>query len=312
MRRHLVTLCAAVLLLFATCALAETTRYDSGGSELDLQRLDDARRAAYHGRYTQAIDIATQVIAHAPNFAGAYFDRALYYADAGRYDQARADLDQLSAFHPDASQIYILRGSMALREHNATRGLAELAKAAKMPAMTFWKQTHEGSGNPLEGGYYHVQTEHTISYIWAYDSIGQQMLGHDDAALDALDQAMVFETEHPEHVLAQHCWVAAVAGLLQMAELTCTTAIQKQSHDIGDYDSLGLVHLKMKAWDKAIADYNRALYTTPDMTLSLYGRGVARCARGDIAGGRADIAAARAGEPDIANIMARLGVPPPA
>jgi tetratricopeptide (TPR) repeat protein len=115
--------------------------------------------------------------------------------------------------------------------------------------------------------------------------------------------------EHPWYLLANHCYVAAVAGLLETAELTCEEAIDRNSHDIGQYDSLGFVHLRMKAWDKAIADYDRALSSRPDLTLSLYGRGVARRARGDIAGGDADIAAAKKDEPDIANIMKRLGAP---
>jgi tetratricopeptide (TPR) repeat protein len=115
--------------------------------------------------------------------------------------------------------------------------------------------------------------------------------------------------EHPWHLLADHCYVAAIAGLLETAELTCEEAIEQNAHDIGQYDSLGFVHLRMKAWDKAIADYNRALSSRPDLTLSLYGRGIAKRARGDIAGGDADIAAAKKSEPDIANIMKRLGAP---
>ena len=71
-----------------------------------------------------------------------------------------------------------------------------------------------------------------------------------------------------------------------------------------------LVYFKMRQWDKAIADYDRALRARPDLTLSLYGRGVARHAKGDRAGGDADIASATQGEPDIANVMTRLGVKP--
>ena len=64
----------------------------------------------------------------------------------------------------------------------------------------------------------------------------------------------------------------------------------------------------MHEWGKAIADYDQALGEYDDLTLSLYGRGLARLASGDTAGGNADLTAARQGEPDIANIMARLGV----
>jgi tetratricopeptide (TPR) repeat protein len=147
--------------------------------------------------------------------------------------------------------------------------------------------------------------------MFAFASIAEEMLGHDDAALNDLDEMMKNETVEPYHVLALHCSYAAIAGLAEMAELTCNRAIATQTHDIGDYDSLGLAHLKMKAWDKAIADYDHALYTRPDLTISLYGRGLAKLARGDLAGGHADIAAATRDEPDIANIMSKLGVSRP-
>jgi len=53
-----------------------------------------------------------------------------------------------------------------------------------------------------------------------------------------------------------------------------------------------------------------ALESRPGFTLSLYGRGIARQALGDVAGGDADIAAAKRDEPDIVNIMAKMGVTP--
>jgi hypothetical protein len=37
-----------------------------------------------------------------------------------------------------------------------------------------------------------------------------------------------------------------------MAALSCTEAISKWGDDIGNYDGPRLVHLKMKAWGKAI------------------------------------------------------------
>jgi hypothetical protein len=39
-----------------------------------------------------------------------------------------------------------------------------------------------------------------------------------------------------------------------MAALSCTEAISKSGHGIGNYDRLGLMHLKMKAWGEAIPD----------------------------------------------------------
>jgi hypothetical protein len=57
-------------------------------------------------------------------------------------------------------------------------------------------------------------------------------------------------------------------------------------------------------------DYDAALRLSPKSALSLFGRGVAKRGRGDIAGGNADIAAAKALEANIARDMAELAIKP--
>jgi tetratricopeptide (TPR) repeat protein len=123
-----------------------------------------------------------------------------------------------------------------------------------------------------------------------------------------MSQAIDLQPTAPSYVLNAHCFYSAIAGFAEMAELTCNEAIKRQSHEIGDYDSLGLAHLKLKAWAKAIKDFDYAIEIRPGLTTSLYGRGVAKHASGDTAGGDADIAAAKRDEPDIVNIMAKLGI----
>ncbi len=304
--------CAAVIALCCARPVVAEPEQDSGGSTFDVRILADASRSAYHGRYTEAIALASQATAASPHFAGAYLARAWLTMQAGRYDESLADLDRVGRMHPDTASVFVLRAVVALRQRQADRALAELAHAASAPTASLWKQSYEAGQNNPGGGYglYRIVGVHAASDMYAYTSIAQELQGHDDAALDSLEAALKNETEHPWYVLGRHCYTAAIAGLLGMAELTCTEAIARQGHDTGDYDSLGLVHLKMHQWAKAIADYDRALERRPDLTLSLYGRGIAKHAQGDRPGGDADIAAARRGEPDIAGIMTRLGVPP--
>ncbi len=302
---HIVFAC-----LLAASLNTARAEVDTGGTELDLNRLASAQRDHYHGRYSQAIARLTALIEHSPGFAEAVYTRARYNADAGRFAAALADADRVDAFHPDAIQTAILRVEIALRQHNAKAALDLLAHAARLSPLSFWRQPHEGDGNGLEGGYVHAATVHTISYESAYASIAEEMLGDNDAALRNFTNAMSFETEQPWYVLARYCFYAGIDDQFGMAELACNEAIARQTRDIGDYDSLGMVHLKMKAWPKAIADYNLALANRPGFTLSLYGRGIAKHALGDVAGGDADISAARSDEPDIVNIMAQMGVKP--
>jgi hypothetical protein len=60
-------------------------------------------------------------------------------------------------------------------------------------------------------------------------------------------------------------------------------------------------------YDEALADYNAALKLAPKLANSLYGRGMTKLKKGDPTGD-ADIAAAKAIRPDIADKMARYGM----
>ena len=66
------------------------------------------------------------------------------------------------------------------------------------------------------------------------------------------------------------------------------------------FDSRGFTYLKLGQWDLAIADYNSALRIDSKLPSALYGRGFAKLKKGDLAGGNADISAAKVLEPNIA------------
>jgi tetratricopeptide (TPR) repeat protein len=68
--------------------------------------------------------------------------------------------------------------------------------------------------------------------------------------------------------------------------------------------------LKLKLFDAAIADYNDVLKLKPNKEEALYGRGLAKRAAGDKAGGDADIEAALKIRPDVPKDFERWGVTP--
>jgi hypothetical protein len=63
------------------------------------------------------------------------------------------------------------------------------------------------------------------------------------------------------------------------------------------------VQFKLRAFDRAIADYGAAVAQNPKDASSLYGRGVAK-----LKSGNADIAAAKAIKADISDVYAGYGV----
>jgi tetratricopeptide (TPR) repeat protein len=297
------------MMLMPSATRAAGPEYDSGGTGPANSLLQDAFRAAYHGRYTKAIDYDNQALALLPNYGGALASRAGHYLEAGRYAEAERDLNRLLVMHPDAMWVAVTRADLSVRRGDGATALADIQAALKLPILSTWHVT-AGGDSEVNGFTTHFEvTGHMESQVDEYGSIAEQMLHQDDAAVNDFAHMLKLEAQHPEYFLARYCDTAAVAGLLEEAEFACQSAIDHNSHDIGQYDSLGFVHLRMKQWDKAIADYNKALFGRPDLTLSLYGRGIAKRALGDMAGGNADIQAATANEPDIAKIMKRLGAP---
>ena len=62
--------------------------------------------------------------------------------------------------------------------------------------------------------------------------------------------------------------------------------------------------------DSAIKEYDTVLRSDPEKPYSLYGRGMAKRRKGDVTGGEADMLAAKAIKPDIAEKFAEIGVRP--
>jgi hypothetical protein len=67
-------------------------------------------------------------------------------------------------------------------------------------------------------------------------------------------------------------------------------------------------YLKLGMLDASIADYDAALNIEPGRPYSMFGRGVARKRKGDVADGDADMAAAKTKSPAIDEEFARYGV----
>jgi len=98
---------------------------------------------------------------------------------------------------------------------------------------------------------------------------------------------------------------------LEEAVSNCTQSLNLVPNDPDTFDSLGLAYLKLKQLDKSITAYDKALSFKPSLAESRYCRGIAKWLRGDVVGGKDDIAAAIKSRGNIANDMKRYGVEPP-
>jgi tetratricopeptide (TPR) repeat protein len=145
---------------------------------------------------------------------------------------------------------------------------------------------------------------------YAYNRRGAAYQRKGDYARAAADYGQVTRLE-PKNVDAWNarCWVRAVSpGDARQALADCNQALKIKADAPDVLDTRGFAYLKLGQYDDAIKDFDAALKLDAKLAGSLYGRGLARTKKGDRSGGNADITAAKAIKPDIAEEFARYGL----
>ncbi|HEX3943794.1 MAG TPA: tetratricopeptide repeat protein [Rhizomicrobium sp.] len=146
----------------------------------------------------------------------------------------------------------------------------------------------------------------------ALENRGLAFLSMDDYGRAIADFGKVIDLQ-PTSVAAwrERCWTHAAAGRdLDDALEDCNKALSLKANDAAALDARCFMQLRLSAYAAAITDCSAAAVADPQLASSRYLRGVAKNKMGDVAGGDADIDAARARDPDIAQTFANYGVKP--
>jgi tetratricopeptide (TPR) repeat protein len=107
------------------------------------------------------------------------------------------------------------------------------------------------------------------------------------------------------------CWARAGTGQqLNQALKDCARALSLQPGAAAPLNSRGLVYLRLKQFDRSIADYTASLTVGPLQASARFGRGLAWLYSGKTDKGKADIAEARRRDSEIDSLFALLGVLP--
>jgi hypothetical protein len=104
------------------------------------------------------------------------------------------------------------------------------------------------------------------------------------------------------------CWVRTMIGQFKDALADCAQSWRLKPNVAQAARSLA--YLKWGELDKALEDFEAILRRDAKDQIALYGRGLIRLKRGDVTGGNADIAAAKAHQSNIADEFASWGVGP--
>lgn len=131
-----------------------------------------------------------------------------------------------------------------------------------------------------------------------------------DRAFADYNKATELNPKHPWPWI-NRCNDLTILGRFKEAADQCNKMIQLLAEQGGKWSGVsarGILNLKWEKLDLAIADFNEALRRDPKDADALYGRGLARQKKGDSSGAAADIKAAVALNPTIAEDFSRYKI----
>ena len=250
--------------------------------------------------------------------ANAFYNRGNAYADKGDYDRAIQDFDQTIRLEPDHVEPHFNRGIAALHKGDYDRAIQDFDQAIRLRPDFADAFSNRGVAYLHKGNYGRAIQDYDAALRLKPADAGTLNnranayldQGDTNRAIADYDEAIRLKPDYAR-ALSNRCWTKAFAGLpLQEALSDCEASVRLSPDSANALDFRGVVYFRMKRYDEAIADFNKALSRDPKLASSLYVRGLAKRMRHDIPGGDADIAAAKKIEPRVAERYAGFGVKP--
>ena len=212
------------------------------------------------------------------------------YRSKGQHDLAMGDCSKAIEMDPHAMQALYIRGAEYEARGDLDRAMADYDSVIAINASNFDALNRRAWINVKKK-----------QYDRAIADLTQAAESNDDAIASS-DTSLTRIT-----IFGNRCWVRALAGQFDDALSDCNAALA-QEISVGLLDDRGFVYFQMGQFDKAIGQYNAALRVEPQSAQSLLARGLAELKNNQRAKGDADIAAAKALQPDIAEQLAALGL----
>ncbi|MDE2487896.1 MAG: DUF3857 domain-containing protein [Alphaproteobacteria bacterium] len=270
------------------------------------------------GQSDEALRQVAQVLAAYPKSAAGYVQRGQLYLAAHETGKALADAETAHELAPGDSLPLRLRAAifwdMGRKADALAADRAAVAAQPDLPLnLTAYADALDRAGRTADA-------RDAMHEALLMDPLNLETLSraafldsrhHDyDAAIGRLDAALALAPGQPM-LLNERCWTRALADKdLPAAAKDCDAAIALRKDYAEAMDSRAFVSFREGRYADAVARYTRVLALKPDLAPSLFARGLARLRSGDIAGGRADLAAATKLDPKAGDIYAEVGLHP--
>ncbi len=209
--------------------------------------------------------------------------RGIAYTRLGRNAPALESFDAALRLNPDLVEAYFHRGSIRALLNNAALAREDLERVvARVPK--------------------HLRAQYALAGIDQADGKYESAIKRYDLILEQKPNNAV--------MLNNRCYVKALLGRSSEAVRDCDKSLEQRPGDPIILDSRAFALLRGGEYRRAIADYDVVVKAQPRNAIALYGRGYAHRRLGESKKSEIDVGAAKLIDPNVADKMSKLGLPP--
>ena len=237
------------------------------------------------GETKAALADLDEAIRMAPDQASYYAARAQTQARLKQPAAALADVDKSLNLDPKNVDTVLLRAEIRADANDHQGAMADTATAASL--------IPPGSGEARSIADLYIHLEEPAAALPVLDG---WIKSHDNDGLLG-------------STLNERCWASGLSNQrLEDALEDCRKAIARDGENGAYLDSLGMVELRLGHYAESIKAYQKALASKSEFAWTRYGLGIARLRDGQTEAGNADLAAARALDPQIDALAQKYGL----
>jgi len=277
---------------FDTFKVSEISNSELTPSDPAEKKVDQGIASYNSGNLEQAIQDFTEAIELDPDYALAYFKRAVAFRILGDYEQAIADYDQAIRIDPKESNAYNNRGWCYFNLGDYEQAIADYSHAIEVDP----NNSHFTAPYNNRGWVYYLQAHYDqalddfnraislnpSAYALIRRAVVHDTMGHPEKAADDFEQAI--ENYDGELVEAHNYLAWTLAHDLDthyeeaLEHALRSVELDPQAHN---HDTLALVYYKLEQYDKALEHYNITLSLNDKVVSAYKGRGDVYLALGD-------------------------------
>ena len=282
-----------------------------------LARIYGNRGVAYRnlGQYQQAIEDFDRALVLDPTYAWAYGNRGITYRSSKNYERALADFDTAISLDDHLDWIYVARGDVLRHLGRYERAIEDCNRAIILDPTYAQAYGSRGRVYRILGEYAQAIEDFKRAIAldperaWFYAQQGENYrdVQQFELAIEAYNQAIALAPESFFWAYGSRAYTYFRLKDYQRAIEDFNRATELDPTYIWGYGQRGRIYRHLRMYDKALADFNRAIELDSSDAWAYSHRGLVYFYMGDDTNALADFNRAIELDPEYVNAYGRRG-----